>query len=319
MKILVTGSAGFIGSHLCERLLVLGHEVVGVDNFSNGNWRWVHTYPVDIEGPWDAPIETKPSYLYERRFDVIFHLAATGSVPRSFIHPQTYFHSNVAGVLELIIQDRNTNIPFGADKLVFASSSSVYGDNGDFEKVIGNEGWSLSPYATTKRAGEDLIRQLWTGDNKQYFNLRFFNVYGPRQRHDHPYSAVIPKWIDSIYNENAITVYGDASAVSRDFTYVDDVVDALVACLDANGSHTLNVGAGRPNSLQQVIGELARVTNRTFKIVNNPARKGDIKHSQANIELTHAILGWKPKTSLQEGIQKTVEWYAHNIGIPKAG
>lgn len=294
MKIMVTGSAGFIGSHLVDRLNLLGHDVIPVDDFSSGTNKHsntiTYTFGDGLMSWWDG-----------YAVDVVFHLAAWGSVPRSFIKPGAYIRNNVMGTFEAIEVAKK----LGAKKFIFASSSSVYGDDPEYIKVVGNEGRCLSPYASSKRMGEDLVRQLWS---MELFNLRFFNVYGPRQRHDHQYAAVIPKWIHQIKAEKKITANGDPNLIMRDFTYVDDVVDALIACLDSPGHLTLNIGEGRGKKLQSLINILKDKMGE-FDVVHGPRREGDIPASIAYVDSTHDYLKWKVKTSFEDGVQRTIDCF----------
>lgn len=305
MKILVTGCVGFIGSNLVPHLLNLGHEIVGFDNLFNpsirptdrmkqasgDNWKNFKFYKVDIRsGP------EMQTILLNEKVDAVIHLAAVGSVPRSFLNPLQTVSVNELGFVTLLQVMAVLKIP----RLVFASSSSVYGDSLKRVKIEGEEGNPLSPYAISKRANE-LFASVWcpqVGIN--YVGLRFFNVYGPGQLVHSDYAAVIPKFIN-----NEPVIYGDGLAV-RDFTYVDTVVEAIEKALEysANKSTICNVGTGQGTRIT----DLATMIGKTPTYQD--ARLGDIQCSIASTKLCEDTLDHYPWTSIQMGIELTKEFYA---------
>jgi UDP-N-acetylglucosamine 4-epimerase len=318
---LVTGAAGFIGSNLLEALLMLDQTVVGLDNFATG-------YASNLE---DVKARVTPEAWVRFRFiegdirdlatcrsavegiQVVLHQAALGSVPRSIQDPLASHQANVDGSLNLMLSARDV----GA-RLVYASSSSVYGDNADLPKLETRTGKPLSPYALTKSVVEQYARILHLTYGFGSIGLRYFNVFGPRQNKNGPYAAVIPRWITSLLDGTPTAVYGDGET-SRDFCFVKNVVQAnLLAGCSVNESalgQIFNVSCGgstRLNDLHVLIREglSQRLPGRAFlPPEHQPNRPGDIRHSQADISAIGDLLGYQPQFQIQEGLGHTLDWF----------
>ena len=317
---LVTGCAGFIGSAILEKLLDLGQEVVGVDNFASGhrrNLESVLAYHPDtqlqfrfIEGDITDPAVCKQALA---DVDVVLHQAAIGSVPRSIADPAPYHATNVTGFVNLALAARDA----GVRRFVYASSSSVYGDHPGLPKTEDVIGKPLSPYAATKLIDEIYADTFGRVYGLEVIGLRYFNVFGRRQDPGGLYAAVVPRWIASLLAERPCAIYGDGS-ISRDFCYVDNAVQAnlLAACADATTAGTVyNVAcAGRTTLLELfaiIRDNLARYRPALASAtpVFEPPRTGDIQHSQAAIERITAALGYAPSHDIHAGMADTVAWY----------
>lgn len=310
---LVTGGAGFIGSNLCEAILKLGYKVKCMDNLSTGKRANVdlfidHPYYTFIEADirdLDACMSACEGAGY------VLNQAAWGSVPRSIAMPLLYEEINIKGTLNMMEAARQT----GVKKFVYASSSSVYGDEPNLPKTEGREGNLLSPYALTKRVDEEygkLYNKLYGLDT---YGLRYFNVFGRRQDPDGAYAAVIPKFIKQLLNGERPTINGDGKQ-SRDFTYVENVVEAnLKACkapTEAAGQ-AYNVAFGGREYLIDIYYDLCKALGKAVEPVFGPDRAGDIKHSNANIGKAKKLLGYYPDWSFEKGIAAAIEWYKKNL------
>lgn len=309
MKILVTGALGFIGSNLVPKLLSQGHQVIGIDSLVNpsinptdrikasagSKWEHFKFFNTDIR----ATKEIKNLIFYEKA-EALIHLAALGSVQRSFADPYETTSTNEGGFVAVV----KLCSEVGIKRLVFASSSSVYGDHPTAHRREGYEGQPLSPYALSKVMNEKFARLFCPMAEINYAGLRFFNVYGPGQRPDSPYSSVIPRFI----NEPKPEVYGDGLQ-TRDFTYIEDVCDAVIAALNLTANRDaaiLNVGTGKPTSLLKLLDLTSGPGN---PITKKPDRKGDVKDSFADTSKAAEILGWEAKVSVEEGIKLTKTYY----------
>jgi UDP-N-acetylglucosamine/UDP-N-acetylgalactosamine 4-epimerase len=312
-KFLVTGSAGFIGTNLVEAILNLGYQVRGLDNFSTGKREnvdeFIH-YPnyEFIEGD-ICDIETCMKAC--EGIDYVLHQAAWGSVPRSIEMPVLYDEINVKGTLNMMEAARQN----GVKKFVYASSSSVYGDDPTLPKLEGKEGNLLSPYALTKKVAEEygnLYTKLYGLDT---YGLRYFNVFGRRQDPDGAYAAVIPKFIKQLLDNESPTINGDGNQ-SRDFTYIENVIEAnLKACLassDAAGQ-AYNIAYGGREYLIEIYEQLCRALGKNIKPIFGPERTGDIKHSHADISKAREMLGYEPEWNFEHGITSAIEWYTKNL------
>lgn len=305
MTILLTGCMGFIGSNLVPDLLNQGHKVIGFDNLSKPsinptdrmkkkagtNWHNFTFMPYDI-----CNYTQMASYIAAHGpIDSIIHLAAVGSIPLSFHNPRKTMDANVIGFTNIIELCRNFHIK----KLVFASSSSVYGGSKVLPRKEGYEGPHLSPYSLSKRVNEELATMLMPYDSS-FVGLRFFNVYGPGQSLMGYYTAVIPRFITEEHPE----VYGDGETL-RDFTFVDDVCNAIIKSLDFKNSAILNVGTGRTTSINQLLLMLGKQGKAIYK----EPRLGEVKASWA--DTTHAtnILKFTANVSLESGLAQTKEFY----------
>ena len=318
-KTLVTGGAGFIGSHICDYLIDNGDEVVCVDDMSTGsienvnhlmknpNFKFVNmdiNDPVGMMGALDG-------------VDRVSHQAAIGSVPRSVKDPSTTMRANVMGTVNLLSCCREA----GIRKLVFASSSSVYGDNQDLPKVESKTGNALSPYALSKSIGENMMRLYSEIHGFDTISLRYFNVFGPRQSPTGPYAAVIPLFIQNAISMRQSKIFGDGNQ-SRDFSYISNVVDANVKALSLDQQDgrnmVMNVACGGKitvNELHSSIIEIMRSKLPNLETLAPeflPPREGDILHSLANIDRATSELGYKPTVSILEGLQKTVSYSLSN-------
>ena len=310
---LVTGGAGFIGSNLCEAILDLGYNVRCLDDMSTGR-----QCNVDF-------LMGRPGYTFIKGdikdldtcikacegVDYVLNQAAWGSVPRSIEMPLFYEENNIRGTLNMMEAARQT----GVKKFVYASSSSVYGDHPVLPKVEGQEGNLLSPYALTKRACEEygkLYTKLYGLDT---YGMRYFNVFGRRQDPDGAYAAVIPKFLRQLINGETPTINGDGKQ-SRDFTYIDNVIEAnLKACLASSeaAGQAYNIAYGGREYLIDIYYGLCKALEIEREPIFGPDRKGDIKHSNADISKAKKLLGYDPDYDFEKGIALAIDWYKENL------
>lgn len=310
---LVTGGAGFIGSNLCEVLLNLGYRVRCLDDLSTGKHATAelftsnHNYEFVFGDVKD--FDTCMSAC--EGVDYVMHEAAWGSVPRSIEMPLFYCANNIAGTLNMLEAARQA----GVKRFVYASSSSVYGDDPNLPKIEGREGNLLSPYALTKRADEEWAKQYTMHYGLETIGLRYFNVFGRRQDPDGAYAAVIPRWIRQLMAGERPTINGDGRQ-SRDFTYVENVVEAnLKACLapESAAGNAFNVAYGGREYLIDVYRLLCDSLGMDVEPVFGPSRAGDIRHSNADISMTREMLGYDPDWNFARGIAAAIEWYRENL------
>ena len=308
MKTLVTGGAGFIGSHIVRRLLDDGQQVSVLDNLSTGareNLAEVAERIEFIEGDIRSPGDC------DRACDgaaVIFHVAALPSVPRSIANPWASHDHNVNGTMQLLEAARRA----GSRRVVYSSSSSVYGDTAVLPKVETMEPLCRSPYATAKLAGEQYVLAYARAGLLEGVALRYFNVFGPRQSPTSAYAAVIPAFLEAARTGNVATVHGDGEQ-TRDFTYVDNVVQAnMQAAFEAadrvNGWVT-NAGAGSRASLNQLLDLVEAVTGKKVQRSYGPPRVGDVRDSQASLDRARQVLGYEPTVDLKTGLHRTWAWF----------
>jgi UDP-N-acetylglucosamine 4-epimerase len=322
---LVTGVAGFIGSALLERLLDLGQSVVGVDNFLSGHKRNLEDVlainPDErlqfrfIEGDLRDPAVAREAC---KDVDIVLHEAALGSVPRSIKDPQSSHAHNVDAFLNVLCGAKEA----GVGRLVYASSSSVYGDHPGLPKHEDRIGKPLSPYAATKRIDEIYAQVFHDVYAQQLVGLRYFNVFGRRQDPDGPYAAVIPRWIASLVEGKPCVMFGDGSN-SRDFCYVDNIVQAnLLAATAPDPAVTgtvYNCGCNGRTDLKQLFTMIRDNLAKAFPEVANAEpvfegpRAGDVAHSQAAIDKISAALGYAPSHMVEEGMAETVAWFAQRL------
>ena len=318
-KVLVTGGAGFIGSHICDKLIELGHEVVCYDNLMTGFKKNIHHLEghkkfTFIEG--DIRDEDVLKSAMEGCTH-ISHQAALGSVPRSIKDPIRTNQINIQGSLNVLFEAKNQSIK----RVVFASSSSVYGDNMDMPKVENRTGNVLSPYAVTKLTVEEYARVFTHVYEMETIGLRYFNVFGPRQTPEGAYAAVIPVFIDGIINNNPPTINGDGEQ-TRDFSYIDNVVEANILSLFGESQNSYgevyNVACGETlsvNTLFSIIKDtISEYLGDELAIVAKygPDRAGDIKDSLADLSKIKNDLGYIPKVFAKEGMIKTCKWHISN-------
>lgn len=310
---LVTGGAGFIGSNICEAILNLGYRVRCLDDLSTGKQSNVDLF------------KDNPKYEFIKGdikdlntcikacvgVNYVLHQAAWGSVPRSIEMPLFYCANNIQGALNMMEAAKLACV----EKFVYASSSSVYGDESHLPKQEGIEGNLLSPYALTKRCVEEWAKQYTMHYGLDTYGLRYFNVYGRRQDPHGAYAAVIPKFVKQLLNDERPTINGDGKQ-SRDFTYVENVVEAnLKACLaphDAAGL-AFNIANGSREYLIDIYYILCDVLGKKIEPKFGPTRKGDIKHSNADISKAKSLLGYEPEYDFSRGLQEAIEWYKNNL------
>lgn len=310
---LVTGGAGFIGSNLCEAILNLGYKVRCLDDLSTGKQENIDLF---INNPNYEFIKGDIKDLETcmkacENVDFVLNQAAWGSVPRSIEMPLFYCANNIQGTLNMLEAARQNEVK----KFVYASSSSVYGDEPILPKKEGREGNLLSPYAVSKRADEEWAKQYTMHYGLDTYGLRYFNVFGRRQDPNGAYAAVIPKFIKQLLNGEVPTINGDGKQ-SRDFTYIENVIEAnLKACLashDAAGE-AYNIAFGGREYLLDIYYGLTNALELNVEPNFGPDRAGDIKHSNADINKAKQFLGYDPEWSFDKGIKEAIEWYRENL------
>ena len=312
-KFLVTGGAGFIGSNLCEAILDLGYKVRCLDDLSTGKQANVDMFldnsnydfiKGDIK---DFDICVKAC----EGVDYVLNQAAWGSVPRSLEMPLFYCMNNINGTLNMMEAARQQ----GVKKFVYASSSSVYGDEPNLPKKEGREGNLLSPYALTKRCDEEWAKLYTKYYGLDTYGMRYFNVFGRRQDPHGAYAAVIPKFIKMLLNGETPTINGDGKQ-SRDFTYIENVIeDNLKSCLAPSESagQAYNIAYGGREYLIDIYYSLTNALGIDIKPNFGPDRKGDIKHSNAEISKAKRLLGYDPEYDFDRGLQEAIDWYKTNL------
>lgn len=310
---LVTGGAGFIGSNLCEAILEMGYKVRCLDDLSTGKQKNVDMFLSNpdyefIKGDikdFDTCIKATEGVSY------VLNQAAWGSVPRSIEMPLFYCANNITGTVNMLEASRRN----GVKKFVYASSSSVYGDEPNLPKKEGREGNLLSPYALTKMADEEWAKQYTRHYGLDTYGLRYFNVFGKRQDPDGAYAAVIPKFIKQLLKGEIPTINGDGKQ-SRDFTYIENVIEAnLKACLapkEAAGE-AFNIAYGGREYLIDIYYGLTKALGKDIEPNFGPDRAGDIKHSNADISKAERLLGYEPEYSFEKGIALAIDWYKENL------
>ncbi|MGH7607185.1 MAG: NAD-dependent epimerase/dehydratase family protein [Gemmatimonadales bacterium] len=307
-RCLVTGGAGFIGSHVAERLACLGHDVRVVDNLSTGDEANLAGLDEKIEFVYGDLCDADVCRSAVAGIDVVFHLAALPSVPRSLEDPWASHDANVNATVRLLEACRAAEVR----RIVYASSSSVYGDTAVLPKAESAEPLPRSPYAVSKLAGEQYVLGFARAGLIEGVALRYFNVFGPRQSPHSPYAAVIAAFLLAALNRREATLFGEG-VQTRDFTYVDNVVDAnlLAASLPAPAVNgwVANVGAGARTSLLELLDLVSTVTRRAITYRRLPARPGDVRDSLASLERVERLLGYRPRTSLIDGLRRTWAWF----------
>jgi nucleoside-diphosphate-sugar epimerase len=307
MRVLITGGSGFIGSHLVDHFLTAGHEVRVLDNFATGRRENLLHVMGDIE------LVEGDMQSYERVHnavvgcEAVFHQAALPSVPRSVADPLTSNASNVVGTLNVLLASRDA----GVRRVVFASSSSVYGANETMPKTEDLPTAPISPYAVSKLAGEGYCRSFHHVYGLETVALRYFNIFGPRQDPLSQYAAVIPNFITSVLSGRPPKVFGDGEQ-SRDFTFIENVVEANRLAVDAPGvaGKAYNVALGERISLNTVLREIEEITGKEADPTYLDPRPGDVPHSLASIERAAEDLGYTPLVPFREGLRKSVEHFA---------
>lgn len=309
MSVLVTGGAGFIGSHLAAALVENGERVRVLDSVAMGNRANESANSSEIEVVEADVRDAAAVRKAVEGVDVVFHLAADASVPRSISDPGTCYDVNVTGTLNVLSAARAA----GCRRLVFASSSAVYGDDPALPKRETMLPRPVSPYASSKLAGEDLCAVFERSYGLETVALRFFNVYGPRQDPRGPYAAVIPRFVDALRAGKPVVIYGDGEQ-TRDFVHVDDVVRALTLAATTPGGSggpggpggPYNVASGASVTLNRLVAVLGDILGRAVSVRHEPERPGDIRHSVADVSAIRAALAWEPTVSLEDGLARTV-------------
>lgn len=310
---LVTGAAGFIGSNLCEAILEMGYRVRALDDLSTGFQKNVDMF---LDNPnyefIKGDIKDFDTCLSAcEGVDYVLNQAAWGSVPRSIEMPLFYCANNITGTLNMMEAARQK----GVKKFVYASSSSVYGDEPNLPKREGREGNLLSPYALTKMCDEEWAKQYTRHYGLDTYGLRYFNVFGRRQNPDGAYAAVIPKFLKQLLNGEVPTVNGDGRQ-SRDFTYIENVIEAnLKACQASHeaAGQAFNIAYGGREYLIDIYYGLTEALGFQVEPNFGPDRAGDIKHSNADISKAKELLGYDPEWSFERGIQAAIAWYKENL------
>lgn len=308
----VTGGAGFIGGHLVDALLSVGATITIIDDLSNSSLdhlsSLIELEPDRVRFVHGSILEDKA--LGEAMEDAltVFHLAALGSVPKSMAEPARTWHVNATGTMRVLEASRRR----GVARVIFAASSSAYGDDETLPKVESQPAKPMSPYAASKLAGEHLMAAWARSYGLSTVSLRFFNIFGPRQAADSAYAAVIAAFARRLLSGEAPVIYGDGKQ-SRDFTFV---ANAVMAMLRAGGvertfsGEIMNVGTGRRTTLNELAVEMAaRCGQAHLSPVHEAARPGDVRHSLADISLARELIGYEPITSMEEGLSETVAWY----------
>ncbi len=310
MKVLVTGGAGFIGSHLADRLVELGHDVRILDNFSTGRRSNLQALAGQVEIVEGDIQSAERAYAAVRGCEVVFHQAALPSVPRSIQDPLTSNASNVTGLLNVMLAARDA----GVRRVIYASSSSVYGANPTLPKSEEMTPMPISPYAVAKLAGEGYCRAFGEVYGLQAVAIRYFNVFGPRQDPRSQYAAVIPNFITALMRGERPTIYGDGEQ-SRDFTYVQNVVEANVLAAgapEATGG-VYNVACGVRVTLNGLFAELCDLLASQIEPIYSDPRAGDVPHSLADISAAGRDLGYEPTVLLREGLDRTIQYLREEL------
>lgn len=313
MRLLITGGCGFIGSNIAEYFLEnqLFDSIIIIDNLSTGFMKNIqgllekYTNLKFIEGNIQN-IEVCRNIT--KNIDAICHQAATGSVPRSINDPEFYHKNNVDGFFNLLIAAKEN----GCKRFVYASSSSIYGDNKDLPKLENKTGNVLSPYAATKKINEIYANVFHKCYGMEIIGLRYFNVFGEKQNPNGEYAAVIPKFIDYIKDRKSPTIYGDGS-FSRDFTYVKNIVNANYLALTTTNKkcfgEVFNIGAGGRITINEIFYKICEIFGANIIPNYQQNRKGDIPHSNASIEKATSILGYIPKYDFKDGLERTINYF----------
>jgi UDP-glucose 4-epimerase len=308
--LVVTGGAGFIGSNLTRELLSLNHDVTILDDFSAGSTK--NLKDLDVEIIHDSILNISALRKAVAKVDEIVHLAAIGSVPRSILDPESTYRVNVEGTINILEMARIY------DKgVIFASSSSVYGDSLEMPRKESNVVMPKSPYAASKLAGESFVNAYNTTFGMKTNAFRFFNVYGKNQSSNHAYAAVIPNFITAALSKKPLVVEGDGQQI-RDFTYVGDVVRIIVKSLNSNFScnSPINIGSGNKSTIMDLIAHLEVALGENLRINFAPAREGDVRESYASIDKLESTFNSLDFTPITSGLSKTLEWFRSELPTP---
>jgi nucleoside-diphosphate-sugar epimerase len=317
MRYAVTGGAGFIGSHLVEHLAAAGHEVAVLDDCSTGKRENIEAWKGRIDFVEGSVVDLATCQRAFDGADFVLHQAALASVPRSLKDPVATHHANVTGTLNVLIAARDT----GVKRVVYAASSSAYGNTAELPKHEDMVPRPLSPYGVSKLAGECYLRAFHASFGVPVIALRYFNVFGPRQDPKSQYAAVVPCFITAALDDRPPAIYGDGEQ-TRDFTFVANVVHAnMLACeapAEACGE-AYNVGCGRAVSLNTLWRRIAELTHCSTCARYEPSRVGDVHDSLASLARSRRALGYEPLMDLESGLRTTVEWFATQQHSPQHG
>lgn len=305
-RILVSGGAGFIGSHLVEALLERGHKVRVLDNFSTGKRNNLRSVRNDIEILAGDCGELKTAAKAMKGIEVVYHEAAVPSVALSVVDPFKSHHANATATMSMLVAARDE----GVERFIYAGSSSVYGDRKERLKHEGLPAQPLSPYGAAKFAGETYVRIFAELYGMQTLTTRYFNVFGPRQDPSSPYSGVISRFSKALLKRETPVIYGDGKQ-SRDFTYIANVVHANLLALSAVGlkGQTVNIATSKAHTLNELLAALLKFSNRKVEARHEPARPGDIRHSLADISAARKLLKYRPQVDFESGLARTFDWY----------
>ena len=306
MRILVTGGGGFIGSHLAARLVADGHDVRVLDNFATGRRENVLGFADSIELIEGDVQSYERVHTAVQGAEIVLHQAALPSVPRSVQDPLTSNATNVTGTLNVLLAARDS----GVRRVVFASSSSIYGANPELPKNETLLTQPIAPYAVAKLAGEGYCRSFTEVFGLETVALRYFNVFGARQDPTSQYAAVVPNFITAALESRPAVVYGDGEQ-SRDFTHIDNVVAANLLAMEADGASgkAYNIAAGERTSLNRLLELIAEATGTSLEARYEEARPGEVRHSEADVSLARKDLGYEAGVSLLEGLERTIDSY----------
>jgi len=307
-KYLITGVAGFIGSTIADRLVARGDEVRGIDNFSTGSRKNLNGLAGKIDLREADILDMEAMRTACKGVDCVFHEAAIPSVPKSVKDPLGSNQANVDGTVNVLIAAKDA----GVKRVVYAASSSAYGDTPTLPKQEDMAPNPISPYAVAKLASEYYMTSFYRCYGLETVSLRYFNIFGPRQDPTSPYSGVLAKFITQMLQGEQPTIFGDGEQ-SRDFTYVDNAVDANLLAAAAPASRAagrmFNVATGTRASLNATFEALKKITGYTGRPKYEPEREGDVKHSLADISRAQKDLAYQPKVGFEDGLRRTVEWY----------
>jgi nucleoside-diphosphate-sugar epimerase len=311
-RVLVTGGGGFIGSHLVSRLAAEGYEVRVLDNFATGRRENITDLGSEVELVEGDLQSYERVHTAVRECEVVFHQGALPSVPRSLQDPLTTNAVNVIGTLNVLLASRDS----GVRRIVFASSSSVYGATPELPKREDLPVAPISPYAVTKLAGESYCRSFSEAYGLETVTLRYFNVFGPRQDPLSQYAAVIPRFIEAGLDGAELTVYGDGEQ-SRDFTYIDNVIEAnILAMRSASAAgQVFNAACGERITLNHLVKELGSIMGTELTVRHVAPRAGEVRHSLADLSRAAEGLGYKPTVSFAEGLARAVAYFREQAGV----
>lgn len=306
-RILVTGGAGFIGSHLVEALLERGHKVRVLDNFSTGKRNNLRAVRNDIEILAGDCADPKTAARAMKGIEVVYHEAAVPSVALSVAEPFGSHQANATATMAMLVAARDAK----TERFIYAGSSSVYGDRKEKYKVETLPARPLSPYGAAKFAGETYVRIFAELYGMQTLTMRYFNVFGPRQDPSSPYSGVISRFSKALLKRETPVIYGDGKQ-SRDFTFIANVVHANLLALTAPGlkGQTVNIATSKAHTLNELLASLQRLSGRKTEAKFEPARVGDIRHSLADTTAARKLLKYRPQVDFESGLARTFEWYS---------